>query len=530
MWRYAPDLDPTTPDVITSITGALIPTVRYGYRFPYSYIEKWYEATVTQTGYNGYGVCTSDAGQTRLFQCSDNTTGRIYEVTGTGTRTDRSRAGNYTAGAWFTFAQLGNTTVAGNKSDALQSSTTGAFADVTGSPPKARVVLVDANQVVLLNYNDGTDTPDGWWCSDVGTTTSWTPPTSTSPSASEARNGRLRDAGGPITAGCNSPFGGILAYKNNSFYVGTYVGGQKVREWRLISARVGCKWIEGCVNTGEQVFFAGDDIYEFDGSQARSITFDAGIQKTIRENVCSQMARVCLQFDAVNSLLYVWYGTTAAGAFNGCYVYNTKTRLWGNATGWATWTNTINTAGVTAAGTVIGPTNMTRAEFVSVFGSAGSAAGSGVRANQYCFLVNGSSVLVSFGNIGSLTSQIGGSPTTISWTCSWVGDYYRASTLKSITANLTTTENGNPAANVNFSWSVTITAKQYTPYGNTTFGPTLKFTDSGGVGGAQKFSILAKGHWFQAAYSSAALDFTGTYNIVPEWFGHTPEYQQASKA
>jgi hypothetical protein len=284
MWRYAPDLDPTTPDVITSISGVLIPTVRGGYRGPYSYGELWYEATTAQSGYAGSALCVNDAGGARLFLAADT---KIYECTGTVTRTDRSRGGSYTTATFFTFAQLGNTTVAGNKTDALQSATTGAFADTAGSPPKAKIVLSDANQIVLGNYNDGTDTPDGWWCSDVGTTATWTPAAS-----NEAKNGRLRDSGGAITAGCNAPFGGVILFKKNAMYVGSYVGQPLVRQWRKVSDRVGCKWIEGCVNTGEKVYFAGDDVYEFDGSQIRSIT--SGIKKHLREAVLTFMERVVL--------------------------------------------------------------------------------------------------------------------------------------------------------------------------------------------------------------------------------------------
>ncbi len=518
MWSYRPDSDITTPNVITDITGGLIPTTRGGYRAPYAYGELWYEAATSQSGYAGAALCINNAGAGRLFVCSNQ---KIWECTSTGTRTDRSKGGgSYTSGSFFTFCQMGDTTIAANKSDALQSSTTGAFADTAGSPPKAKICLADANQVILLNYNDGTDTPDGWWNSDTGTTATWTPATS-----NEAKNGRLRDSGGAITAGCNAPYGGVIAFKKNAMYVGTYVGQPLVRQWRKISDRVGCGWIEACVNTGKQVFFADfNDVWEFDGSQVRSIT--DGIRKTIRETVLSNMSRVALQWDATNSLLYLWYGTTAVnesgtgGLLNGCYVYDAINGVWGQCSGYMLFGATLNSATDTTSNPV-GFISATTEEVKTVFGAVTSITGSAQQASQWVFYSNNNAAIkiVSFGNFSvEDTPPAGATPLNVTWTCSWVGDYQKASTVQRVVPNITTTDNGS----VTYAkYSMAVTSKSYTPYG------TQSGTATSTMANDYRFNILSQGHWHKAVYT---VDMSAAHGNTFEWFGHTPEYVPSGRA
>lgn len=511
MWKYAPDLDPTTPGIITNITGVgLIPTVRGGYRGTYDYREQWYNDG-SSTGFNGSFLGINSSGTGRLFVAADQTTGRIFEATSTGTRTDRSRAGNYTAAAWFTFCQLGDTVIAANKSDELQSATTGAFADVSGSPPKAKICVADENQVVLLNTNSGSDTPDGWACSDVGTTTTWT-----ATDANEARSGRLRDTGGAIVAGCNSPFGGVIAFKKNSMYVGTYVGLPKVRQWRKVSDRVGCRWIEACVNTGEAVYFAGDDVYEFDGSQVRSIT--DGIRNYIRKLVLNaEPTRVALSYDAVNSLLYVHYNSGSTSFLDNSLVYNTKTGQWGvhNFQG-----ATVNSVDLTGK-----PVGFITATFDEIKNTL--SAPNNNRANVYCWYSNQTSAgweTVSFGGYinASPPSYASMSPSTTTWTTSYVGDYVKANTVTRVIPNIINTSTV-PGAVQYAIFSLSVEGKQYTPYG-----PSMG-TDTATMAADYRFHLMQMGHWFKATYTVNHLT-TPTSDSNFEWFDHTPEYTQAGKA
>ena len=506
-WSYRPDADPTTPNVITSIIGGLIPTINRGWRGPYPMGPLWTNATAGCDGYNGSFLAINTGGTARVFFGANDTTGRIYEATGSATRTDRSRGGNYTASAFFSFCQLGDTTIAANKSDALQSSTTGAFADVTGSPPKAKLCVADANQVVLLNYNDGTDTPDGWWCSDVGSTTSWTPPSAASPSAVEARNGRLRDTGGAITAACNAPFGGVMAFKKSSFYVGSYTGQPLVRSWRKVSDKIGCRWSEACVNVGDRVYFVGDDVYEFDGSKPVSIT--EGIFNFMRvflEN------RVALQYDYQNDILYLYYGDNYTTGFVGCFAYHARTREWG--------LSSILRAPVIVGGYYpCGVLNGTKNELGLVFSGAASAAAA---ASNYVWGSASNSVLTTeaLGCYGLTSKTI---PTDaaldISWTLSYQGDYSKMSTVQRVTPNI---KNASSVAAVSnpTGYALAIVSSRYTPYGYATAGVTSVMNIH------YRFDILANGHWHKATYNVDVSAASGNF----EWFDQSVEYVQAGKA
>ena len=65
--------------------------------------------------------------------------------------TDRSKGGaNYSSAATnWTTAAYGNAMIACNYKDAVQVTTSGAFADLTGTPPKAQLVACNLGFVML---------------------------------------------------------------------------------------------------------------------------------------------------------------------------------------------------------------------------------------------------------------------------------------------------------------------------------------------------------------------------------------------
>lgn len=195
----------------------------------------------------------------------------IYELTSTSAATDRSKGGGYSASTTtWTWTMFGAACIATNKLDNVQYSTSGAFADMSGSPPKAQLVVSQLGFVMLLNFNDGTDTPDGWYCSPLENPTgSWTTSLST-----QCAKGRLYDTPGPITAAV-ALRDSIIAFKADSIYIGDYYGDTTngiIWGWRLISDKVGTSSVHGVAVLNDKCYFVHrTNVYEFDGAAVRPI-------------------------------------------------------------------------------------------------------------------------------------------------------------------------------------------------------------------------------------------------------------------
>lgn len=203
-------------------------------------------------------------GTARLFAC--NTT-KIYEVTSTAA-TDRSKGGgSYTAGTIWHGAQYGDVTIYTNRADVVQASSSGAFADLAGTPPKARFICAQSLAVALAAYNDGANTyEDGIWISDIGDHTTWTPA-----SGNEAANFRLLQTPGPIT-GIASFQGDFLAWKANSLYRISYVGLPAIWTARLVSNTAGAASMGTiCVCDDVVVFGGTSGWFVYDGSTVTPI-------------------------------------------------------------------------------------------------------------------------------------------------------------------------------------------------------------------------------------------------------------------
>lgn len=502
-WSFRPDLDHTTPNIITAMNG-LVPTSRGGWRnVPAVNTALWTGGASgsTNVNYNGSFFARSSAGTNRIFLAANHSTpnGRIWEATGTNTLTDRSKGANYTNNAFFTFCQLGDTTIAANKSDALQSATTGAFADTAGSPPKAKICVSDANQVMLLNYNDGTDTPDGWWCSDVGTTATWTPA-----ATNEAANGRLRDFGGPITAGCSAPFGGVLAFKKSVCYIGEYVGQPEIRRWRLLSPDIGCPWVEGCLPVGDVVYFAHyNGVYMTDGSRVVDVSRD--VKQKMRTFSLLTAPRVALKYDDHANVLYVYIGSSFSTNFTSYWALNLATGEWG--------TGTVYDA-------LIGPINAPYKDILDFFSSVGGI-NAMWKSDSYSSPAYVKGLYASAGFDGAGVDY----NASYTWTLSYQGDAKQATTVQqiipvigSVSIDPSATTYRVPADYTAF--SVSVASYSYLPGGNTSGSATATMDGSG------KFDLMTQGNWHQATYS---VSMNNALSTGFEWFDQTAVFQAAGK-
>lgn len=320
---FAPDLDPTTPGVITDATN-LIPTLR-GYVGGPSGAEVGMAALSAAA--ISAAVVTKLDGSTRTFA---GTTDKLWEKSGS-SWTDVSRAtpayGASTVNPWR-FAQLGNTTLAVSKADQLQSTSSGAFANLNA--PKAAVMCTWKGFVVLGNTDDGGagtafgDSPDRWWTSAYLDETDWTPDVST-----QCTTGRLVETPGAIT-GLKVLGEYIIAYKEDSMYVGRDAGTPEVLRFTRVPGDIGCASHEAVADTGTAHIFVGpNDIYLFDGNIPQSI--GAPLREWFFADLDPQYSyRIRSSHDKTNALVYFHYPRVgSSGTLDGCIVYNYKTNKWG---------------------------------------------------------------------------------------------------------------------------------------------------------------------------------------------------------
>ena len=261
-------------------------------------------------------------GTSRLFI---GTATHLYESTAL---TDVSRAAPYTGGTdtRWSFAQFGNVALASNKNDAMQKSVaSGAFSDLAGAP-KAAFIDTVAGFVMAANYNDGTDTVDGWYCSAYQDYTDWAADIGT-----QCAFGRLLDTPGAIT-GMKALGENAIIYKLDATYIGQYVGAPFIWAWQLISGEIGAVSQEAVIDIGNRHIFMGrNDIWSFDGTRPVSIA------EGIRDWFFNEQLNAAYAYKTIGthdknkSLVYFYYVSKASNTIDSCIVFNYKANKWARA-------------------------------------------------------------------------------------------------------------------------------------------------------------------------------------------------------
>lgn len=320
---YAPDLNPATPGVLTDVSN-MVPSAK-GMKGAPSLVSSGI-AALSATA-QGFAVVTKLDASRRIFA---GTSAGLYEA-GASSWTDRSKGGGYAIGSdnRWSFAQFGDVTIAAAKTETIQYSTTGAFADISGAP-KAKLVAVSGGFVMACDTNDGTygDQSDRWWCSAYLDYSSWTPSVTT-----EAATGRLVDSPGPIYA-LKALGSGFVAYKEKSIFVGTYVSAPAIWDWQQVPGFAGTISNGSVVNIGNAHAFMGmDDFYIMDGT--RPVSIGEGIREYFFANVSpGNLTKTQGAFDYTNGNVWWFYvpRSNTAGTLTEAVVYNIKSQKWGKYT------------------------------------------------------------------------------------------------------------------------------------------------------------------------------------------------------
>lgn len=322
---YAPDADQTTEGVLIDCVS-FIPT------------EKGMQAAPSPQSAGAsplvapcYGAALTRA-LDNTFRVFAGTVTNLYELSAN-VWIDRTRAvgGAYAVGVdnFWRFTQFGNATLAVAKTETLQSTSSGAFANVTGAP-KASIVETVAGFVFLFDTNEASfgDSPNRWWCAAINSFTDWVPSIAT-----QSATGLLVSAPGRIYAG--KRFGDrIIVYKERAMYIGNYVGAPQIWNFQQIEGEAGCNSQEAVVNVGSSdnpthIFMGADDFWRFDG--ARPVPIGGPIRKTVYADLDYAFAnRIKTLHDRINSRVYFYYPSKGNGGnLNRCVVYHYRLNTWG---------------------------------------------------------------------------------------------------------------------------------------------------------------------------------------------------------
>lgn len=348
-YGHAPDLTRTDPE-----SWRFYNCTPYASGVGSSYTLVEIATTAMAGDFRRGAVTTTNEGTARYWY---GTSSSLYEweaASGTLGLVDRSGTA-YTSGltSTWSFAQFGERTLAVNRHHRLQQVTTGAdFADANADAPKGNIVVTAGPSsvpfVIVGGYDDGTYTPDGWYCSPTPTS-SWA--TSV---ANKIVKARLLVPTGPITA--MIPFReGCIAFKKDSMWIGRFTGTDFIWEWKPIAYDIGCVGKGACVNAGDTLYFAGPrGFYVFDGSYPRLLpgyvheTWAGVMEGTA--GIASYLDFITATFDPRFSVVS-WHVTMNLEEGNGAhadylntavnknqlmYSYNIKSGLWTH--------NTVSTA------------------------------------------------------------------------------------------------------------------------------------------------------------------------------------------
>lgn len=322
---FLPDVEPTTPGILTDCSN-LIPTEK-GMAGGPTPVDAVPGLAALAAECRGAAVLVDTTGIRRTFA---GTQTKLYELTSS-TWTDRSAAGNYTGSSdnrWM-FAQFGNVALATNDTEALQFSSSGAFAAIAGAP-KARILVAAKDFVMLFDTNDAAfgDQSDRWWCSGFQDYADYVVNVAT-----QCTTGRLVGVPGGITAAAT--LGGyVVAYKERGAYLGQYVGAPIVWQWDQIPGEIGCVGAEAVTDIGGAHIFVGpDNIWQYDGTRAVPIATGQVRQWFYDDGSATYRYRTIVHYDRQNSRVWIFYASASSstGTPDRAIVYNLVSKRWGRA-------------------------------------------------------------------------------------------------------------------------------------------------------------------------------------------------------
>ena len=239
---------------------------------------------------------------------------------------DKSGA-TYTTGAesYWRFIKWGEKVIATNYEDNVQIKSFGAagnFADLGGSPPKARQIGTVRSFIVLGDINDGTHYPSRVRWSGQNLETAWT-----SSAATQSDFQELAGDGGTVMAIAGGSEGVIV--QERSLWLMRYEGPPTIFRFDEVAPGVGTPAARSVVRYGSTVFFLGQDgFYRYDIGQGAQRIGDKKVDNWFFERVNTDLYyRMVGAIDVPNAKV-MWCYSTGAGDPDEIIVYDWTTGQW----------------------------------------------------------------------------------------------------------------------------------------------------------------------------------------------------------
>lgn len=234
-------------------------------------------------------------------------------------------------GRFWNFVQFGENVIATNYSDPIQTivaAAGGRFADLGGSPPKARFLAVVRDFVMCGYTNDTTDGEKPYrvrW-SGIGDYDSWAVDADT-----QADFQDISDMGA-VTGLVGGEYATILMEKG--IVRAQYVGSPLVFEFDKVQLQRGCKISGSVVSLGRNVFYLSDDgFYVFDGNSSKPIGAEKINKYFLSRFQSNNAARMSAVVDPLRQIVVWSYASVDSGdgTPDELIIYNYATDSWSTA-------------------------------------------------------------------------------------------------------------------------------------------------------------------------------------------------------
>ena len=321
--EWLPDLPDWNNPGCTVATG-VIPGANSYRPFPSSTVVSGAMAERVQ----GAFACTDSDGNTVVFA---GTATKLYKFTNTDSTWEDVSNGTYAtpADGFWSFAKFGTRIIATNLVDNVQSFVLGSstdFADLAGSPPKAKFVCVAGDQVFLGHLS--TDQQGVAWCGTDDPTTWAASQTTLADSQS-----LVHESGGHVTGLVGGDY--VTVYQERAIFRGDFVGAPLIWQFRNLVQNRGCKAPGSIIPINKGSYFLSDDgFYFFNGSGTQEIGKNK-VDKTFYTALDDDyLYRVNGSIDPINSLvMWAFPSGATAGTPNRILIYNYSVGRWSQITG-----------------------------------------------------------------------------------------------------------------------------------------------------------------------------------------------------
>jgi hypothetical protein len=311
---FAPDMAPTTQGILLDMDQAQ-PTLM-GYQALLS-AAPYISGPVAETP-TGATVAFYSSGRYQIWVGGAN---HLYRSLGS-VWTQADTGGALGATSRWRFAQFNDDliAVANGVSPLVANGADGNFAALGGSPPANATVVLAVNGQVLMFAGAN------WYASALALDNNWTPNIQT-----QAGAGTLYDYPGNVVAAAPI-FRNVVVFKQTATWLGTYVGGQAVWSFQLISDETGTWSQESVVQLPDGVAFIGnDDFYICSGYTPQRIP-NSVKEWFFQTADPANLANILGRYDDYNAVIW-WYFVsrqpTVARVPDRYVCYNVRAQRWG---------------------------------------------------------------------------------------------------------------------------------------------------------------------------------------------------------